>query len=161
MENEQEQPSQPQEAPMGSESKALAKKDAPRPLTPKNRSFLQHLANGRPTIESYKLAGYKGEAHAAYQLRSDLKEHLQLLLEQGGWSREQLALETNRLMALPLNPDIQNVNFKQKLDLLRFMDKALTPNKADTKAVKITPIVIAINKPTEVVIKEANEAPTE
>lgn len=130
---------------------------APRPLTPKNRAFLQHLAAGRPTLEAYALAGYKGEPHAAYQLRSDLKEHLQMLLEQGGWSREQIAVEANKLMALPLDPSVQNVNFKQKLDLLKFMDKALSAGKGGNEKPRITPVVIGINRPTQVTISESNE----
>lgn len=128
----------------------------PRPLTAKNRSFLQHLAAGKPTLEAYALAGYKGDNHAAYQLRSDLKEHLQLLLEQGGWSREQIAVEANKLMALPLNPDVKNVNFKQKLDLLKFMDKALSAGKGSNEKPRITPIVIGINKPQQVTISDSN-----
>lgn len=131
--------------------KALeAPKKGPRPLTPKNKAFLQHLAAGRPTLEAYSLAGYKGEAHAAYQLRSDLKEHLQGLLEQGGWSREQIAVESNRLLALPLDPSVQNVNFKQKLDLLKFMDKALSAGKVGEAKPRITPVHFTFggSKPT-------------
>lgn len=124
------------------EIKSLAKTNEPKPLTSKNRSFLNHLAAGRPTLEAYALAGYKGEAHAAYQLRSELKAHLAVLLEQGGFSRETLAVEVNRLNQLPLDPAITNVNFKQKMDVLRLMDKALPKPNDKGLHVEITPFVL-------------------
>lgn len=110
-----------------------------RGLSKRAQSFLHHLAAGRPTLEAYSLSGYKGEPHAAYQLRSDLKQHLAALLEQGGFSREALASEVNRLNELPLDPNIKNVNFKQKLDLLRLMDKALPKQLPSGERPKITP----------------------
>lgn len=129
-----------------------------RPLTEKNKRFLQHLADGRPTLEAYKLAGYKGEAHAAYELRSALKPHLASLLEAGGWSREQLASEVRKLNELPLDPSIKNVNFKQKLDILRLMDKALPKEIPLKDKPKITPFVIGINNPQSVEIHEASDS---
>jgi len=126
-----------------------------KPLTAKNRAFLQHLADGRPTLEAYSLAGYNGEPHAAYQLRSDLKAHLQYLLENGGFNREQLGAEIKRLNELPLDPNIRNVNFKQKLDILRLMEKALPKLMASEGKPKITPFIIGINNPESVTIHEA------
>ena len=134
-----------------------AKKPA-RALTPKNKAFLQHLASGRPTLEAYSLAGYKGEPHAAYQLRSDLKVQLGALLEQGGFSREQLAVEVNRLNELPLDPSVKNVNFKQKLDLLRLMEKAVPKPVSMGDKPKITPFIVAINKPQQVVLPPEGKA---
>lgn len=122
-----------------------------KPLTAKNKAFLQHLAAGRQTLEAYKLAGYNGEPHAAYQLRSELKQHLTVLLEQGGFSREQLAVEVNRLNELPLDPSIKNVNFKQKLDILRLMEKAL-PKPVSGPKVEITPFIL-INKASKADVK--------
>ncbi len=119
-----------------------------RQLTEKNKSFLRHLAEGKPTLEAYRLAGYKGEAHASYQLRSDLKDHLAQLLEQGGFSRNQLALEINRLNELPLDPNVKNVNFKQKLDVLRLMEKAL-PKPMESKPV-ITPFRLNLKAGAEI-----------
>jgi len=109
-------------------------------LTARSKSFLNHLAAGRPTLEAYALAGYKGDAHAAYQLRSDLKQHLARLLEEGGFSREHLALEITKLNTMPLDPSIQNVNFKQKLDVLRLMEKALPKPASTTSGKPITPV---------------------
>lgn len=126
-----------------------------KPLTAKNRAFLQHLADGRPTLEAYHLAGYHGEPHAAYQLRSDLKTHLQYLLENGGFNREQLGAEIKRLNELPLDPGIKNVNFKQKLDILRLMEKALPKLMANESRPAITPFIIGINNPESVTIHEA------
>lgn len=138
---------------------ALVGSKKPKGLTAKNKSFLQHLAAGRPTIEAYKLAGYQGDNHAAYQLRSDLKQHLQVLLEQGGFSREQLGLEIKRLNELPLDPTIQNVNFKQKLDVLRLMEKAIPKEIGNGSKPVITPFIIAINKPETVTVND--QAPVE
>lgn len=112
----------------------------PKALTARSKSFLNHLAAGRPTLEAYALAGYKGEAHAAYQLRSDLKQHLARLLEEGGFSREHLASEINKLNTMPLDPSIKNVNFKQKLDVLRLMEKALPKPTSPMAGHKITPV---------------------
>lgn len=129
----------------------VSEKGKPRALTPKNKAFLQHLAAGRPTLEAYRLAGYQGDDHAAYQLRSDLKQQLGQLLEEGGFSREQLGAEINKLNAIPLDPAIKNVNFKQKLDVLRLMEKAL-PKGIEVGKPKITPFILAINKPEQVVL---------
>lgn len=131
---------------------------AVRPLTAKNKAFLQHLADGRPTLEAYKLAGYKGDAHAAYQLRSDLRVHLANLLEMGGWSRESLATEVKKLNEIPLDPSIRNVNFKQKLDILRLMDKALPKEIPLNERPKISPFIIGINNPGSVEIHEAGSS---
>lgn len=128
--------------------KALQAKEtkakAPRGLSVKAKSFLRHLAAGRPTLEAYKLAGYSGEPHAAYQLRCDLKAHLAAMLESGGFSRESLAAEINKLNALPLDPSLQNVNFRQKLDILRLMDKAL-PKQIEANKSKITPFKLSFS----------------
>ena len=129
----------------------------PRALTSKNKAFLQHLASGRPTIEAYHLAGYHGDNHAAYQLRSELKVHLAALLEQGGFSREQLSLEINRLNELPLDPTIRNVNFRQKMDVLRLMDKALPKPMAQGDKPRITPFIVAINKPDQVTVYDSSK----
>lgn len=124
---------------MEEKSLQIPGKQEPKALTAKNKAFLQHLAAGRPTLEAYHLAGYKGENHAAYQLRSDLKQHLAVLLESGGFSREQLAVEVNRLNELPLDPTIKNVNFRQKMDILRLMEKALPKPMAGGSKPTITP----------------------
>ena len=139
---------------MESQDKSLIKK--PRELTTKNKAFLQHLAAGRPTLEAYSLAGYKGEPHAAYELRYQLKAHLAQLLEQGGFSRDTLAIEVNKLMALPLNEEVKNVNFKQKLDLLRFMDKAL-PKEINGSKPQITPFKLNMNFKGPVTVEKATE----
>jgi len=139
------------------EEKSLAPKKQ-RQLTPKNRAFLQHLANGRPTLEAYKLAGYTGESHSAYELRYQLKQHLAVLLEQGGFSRETIAVEVNKLMALPLADGIKNVNFKQKLDLLRFMDKAL-PKDINGAKPQITPFKLNLNLNGPVTVEQKKEEP--
>jgi hypothetical protein len=105
-----------------------------------------HIASGRPTIEAYKLCGYKGQPHSAYQLRSDLKHHLATLLENGGFSREQLGIEINKLNQLPLSDQIRNVNYRQKIDLLRLMHAALPKPVAAEMKPKITPFRLGLNE---------------
>jgi hypothetical protein len=94
-------------------------------LTKRNKSFLMHLANGRPTLEAYKLAGFKGEPHAAYELRSKLRSVLGHMLEARGIDRQDLMIQAKQLADLPLDPQIQSVTIKQKVDILRLYDKIL------------------------------------
>lgn len=94
-------------------------------LTKRNKSFLMHLANGRPTLEAYKLAGFKGEPHAAYELRSKLRSVLGSMLEARGIDRQDLMIQAKQLADLPLDPQISSVTIKQKVDILRLYDKIL------------------------------------
>lgn len=119
----------------------------PHALTARSRQFLVHIASGRPTLEAYRLCGYKGVPHSAYQLRSDLKHHLATLLENGGFSREQLGIEINKLNQLPLSDQIRNVNYKQKIDLLRLMHAALPKAVSSDLKPKITPFKLNFNEP--------------
>lgn len=145
----------------------LAVNSKPKTLTPRAKAFLQHICAGRPTLEAYSLAGYKGEAHAAYQLRSDLKSHLAVMLEQAGYSREQLAADLIKLNNLPLDPNIKNVNFKQKVDVLRLMEKALPKQLNSSEKPAITPVRLTFHNPeqaptlksidTEIVNDETNK----
>lgn len=123
-------------------SKALELK---RELTPKNRVFLQLLSEGVKTLEAYKQAGYKGNDHAAYQLRSDLKEELIKVLEGQGIDRAGLMQSLAELISLPIN-DVQKsmgVSVKQRLSMLQLlfkMTEATKPTHEDRP--KITAFIV-------------------
>lgn len=109
-------------------------------LTLKNQSFLNHLLAGKSTIDAYRLAGYKGNGHAAYQLRSQLKEQLKSLLEAEGLDRNGLKIKVKRMLELGLNPEITSLSPKMYLDVLRFADKLMEhENESD---IKISPFLI-------------------
>lgn len=109
-------------------------------LTKRNRSFLNHLAAGRPTLEAYRLAGFKGEPHAAYELRSKLRMVLAQMLEARGIDRADLMVQAKTLVDLPLDPQIQSVTVKQKVDILRLYDKIL--GSVEGGQPQITPIAL-------------------
>lgn len=119
-------------------------------LSLKQRCFLEHLCAGKSTLEAYKLAGYKGKAKSAYQLRYELKGQLIELLEAEGVSRDGIMVEVKKLMDIPVAQ--QMVNVDQKVKILRFL-ATLIPEEAKAKP-KITPFVIAINNAENVKIDD-------
>lgn len=103
---------------------------APRELTAKNRLFLQLLTEGKSTLQAYKEAGYKGNDHAAYQLRSDLKEELIKVLEGQGVDRAGLMLSLRNLISLPsIEEQIGRVQAKTKLQALGLLFKMVEAAK--------------------------------
>ena len=127
-------------------------------LTPKNRLFLMLLSEGKSTIEAYRAAGYKGEDHAAYELRSYLKEELLKILEGKGISREGLLMEYARMKDLPLNQD--TINVREKMDILAKMSKLLPSADADSKP-KITAFIIKPAEPKQEPIQVIEVSPIE
>lgn len=71
-------------------------------LTPRNRVFLEQLSQGKSTLEAYKLAGYIGEDHAAYELKSKLSKDFEAYLTAKGLSRADLMLAVKDLINLPV-----------------------------------------------------------
>jgi hypothetical protein len=110
-----------------------------RELTVKNRVFLNHLVEGKKTLEAYRLSGYKGNEHAAYQLRSDLKDELVKALEAQGIDRAGLMLGVEQLMRLPVK-DVE-ISVKTKIDLLKLLAKMLPEVNSSVKPT-ITKFVI-------------------
>lgn len=130
--------------------------EAPRELTAKNRLFLSLLAEGKKTLEAYKLAGYKGNDHAAYQLRSDLKEELIKTLQGQGIDRAGLMLDVRKLIALPSNAEVSGIiDAKIKLSALNLLFKMVesqTPSKEDKP--RITAFIVnngPSKQPSEVI----------
>ncbi len=127
------------------ETGLMPRPDAPaRKLTIKNRVFLEHLCQGMSTLESYRRAGYKGKESAAYELRSQLREHLILLLEGQGVSRDGLMAEVARLSRIPLE-ETTSVSVRQKMDILRLLSRIL-PQPKEAR-VKITPFIVNVGIP--------------
>lgn len=128
-------------------------------LTPKNRLFLELLADGKPVAVAYKEAGYKGSYHAAYELKSQLKSELVKVLEAKGFSREGLAGEILKLNQLPL-ADVykQGINLNQKLSILKLLNSAL-PKPSESKVGSVTVLNFDRTPEGKTVIKsEAIEA---
>lgn len=108
-------------------------------LTPKNRVFLELLSQGKSTLEAYKLAGYQGEDHAAYELKSKLSKDFEAYLTAKGMSRGDLMLAVKELIDTPLHP-LAGKGIKDQIKLLTLWLKML-PNE-QTNRPAITAFVI-------------------
>lgn len=121
-------------------SKALnLRKQTPK-LTLRNQSFLNHLIAGKTTLEAYRLAGYKGNVHAAYQLRSQLKEQLKVALEAEGLDRNGLKIRIKQMLEMGLDPEVKTLSPKMYLETLRFADKLMEHEHESD--IKISPFLI-------------------
>ena len=71
-------------------------------LNPKQRLFLSLIMEGNKTVEAYNKAGYKGDEHAAYTLKTRLNKALHALAEARGMTRADLMVQVQHIMELPL-----------------------------------------------------------
>lgn len=71
-------------------------------LNPKQRLFLSLIMEGNKTVEAYVKAGYKGDEHAAYTLKTRLNKALHALAEARGMTRADLMVQVQHIMELPL-----------------------------------------------------------
>lgn len=129
-----------------------------RQLTPKNRLFLQLICDGKSTVDAYKQAGYKGDDHAAYEMRSYLGKELERVLAARGLDRANLMSALKELIDLPIN-DVQKsmgVSVKQRLAILKEWAKIL-PNDTRDDRPKITPFILNLN--ASITPSSASEAP--
>lgn len=108
-------------------------------LTPKNRVFLELLSQGKSTLEAYKLAGYQGEDHAAYELKSKLSKDFESYLTAKGLSRADLMLAVKGLIDLPV-ANYEHKTLKDQMKLLTMWLKML-PQESNNKP-SITAFVI-------------------
>jgi hypothetical protein len=103
-------------------------------LTPKNALFVRLLLDGVSTVEAHKKAGYKGDPHAAYELRSKLRWYLRQEAANRGISADGIAVDLAALDSLPvLQPA---VNVKEKLAIIAAKQKLIEmeappPNKKE------------------------------
>lgn len=119
----------------------------------RTQAFMELILAGHPTLKAYELAGYKGQKNAAYVLRCQLKERLEERLLGDGISREGLKLELKKLLELPLDPNRTAVSVKERLQILKFMDKVTEQQEKEHPSV--TPFLVNIQDPKSVTIQEA------
>lgn len=124
-----------------------------RELTPKNRLFLQLLSEGMSTLQAYEKAGYKGSNHAAYQLRSDLKEELIKVLEGQGVDRAGLMYSLKNLIQLPtIEEEIGKIQAKTKLQALNLLFKMVEASKpVAAERPKITAFIVNNGTPQRII----------
>jgi hypothetical protein len=104
-------------------------------LSARNKIFLDKLADGVSVIDAYRLAGYTGGNHTAYELKRQLKLELKEVLEARGFTMEGVAAELLNLSKLPvdLTKYPNGIPLSQKLQILRLHLLALkddTPRHA-------------------------------
>jgi len=98
-------------------------------LTNRARLFIEFMCDGLKTYEAYLKAGYKGSAHASYELRRLLSNHLRERLEARGFSMEGVAQELLSLsdhpVVDPTGAPISSLTLNQKLSILKLFLQAL------------------------------------
>lgn len=92
-------------------------------LTPKNALFVRLMLDGKSTVDAHRLAGYKGDPHAAYELRSKLRGYLRQEASNRGISAEGIAVDLAALDALPVVQPV--VNVKEKLAIIAAKQKLI------------------------------------
>lgn len=108
-------------------------------LTPKNRVFLELLSQGVDTVTAHKQAGYEGDSHAAYELKSKLSKDFEAYLTAKGMSRADLMLAVKGLIDQPI-AGLQIKTMKDHMKLLGMWLKML-PQEGTSKP-SITAFVI-------------------
>jgi len=88
---------------MSTDNKKLSSSIGRKALSPRNKVFLDKLADGVPVVDSYRLAGYTGGPHTAYELKRQLKQELREVLEARGFTMEGVATEILSLSKLPVD----------------------------------------------------------
>lgn len=82
----------------------------------KAQLFIRLLLSGKPTVDAHRLAGYKGEPHAAYELRAKLKDAISAQAEAMGVSLDGLKAAAASLLELPVEQT--SVNVRERLAIL-------------------------------------------
>lgn len=109
-------------------------------LSPRNKIFLDKLADGVGTIDAYRLAGYTGGNHTAYELKRQLQKELRNVLEARGFSIEGVASEILNLSKLPvdLTKYPNGIPLSSKIQILRLFASTVkddAPSKGPTQNV--------------------------
>ena len=112
---------------MENEEKKLQPHMGRKALSTRNRIFLDKLADGVPVVDAYRLAGYTGSNHTAYELRRQLKQELRDVLEARGFSMEGVASEILALSKMPLNMALykDGIPLSQKIQILKLFAQTL------------------------------------
>jgi hypothetical protein len=101
-------------------------------LSKKARQFVSLILAGKTTVEAHKLAGYTGDPHAAYEMRSKLRGFIRSEADRRGISLEGVAVNLAALDALPLNAT--QVTVKEKLAIIRETRELLAQEAPPPKA---------------------------
>lgn len=107
-------------------------------LNPKQRLFLSLIMEGNKTVDAYVKAGYKGDEHAAYTLKTRLNKALQALAEARGMTRADLMVQVQHIMELPLirvdsqghSQPADGITIDQWIKLAIFKEKLVPDAKA-------------------------------
>lgn len=115
-------------------------------LNEKNKIFLEKLAEGHPVVDAYRLAGYTGSNHTAYEMRRQLKKELREVLEAKGYSMEGIAADILKLAQLPVDmTKHQNgIPLGQKIQILKLFAQTLKDSepKAPPAQQNVTAFII-------------------
>lgn len=104
-------------------------------LNAKNQKFLDKLADGIPTVDAYRLAGYTGSNHTAYELKRQLKQELREVLEARGYTMEGVATEILSLAKLPVDMTKypNGIPLSQKIQVLKLFAQTLKDESPRTQ----------------------------
>lgn len=116
-------------------------------LSPRNKIFLERLADGLPAQDAYRLAGYTGSPHTAYELKRQLKAELREVLEARGYSMEGVAAEILNLTKLPVDmTKYQNgIPLSQKIQILKLFAQTVKEDSPKGAQQNVTAFIISRN----------------
>lgn len=120
-------------------------------LTAKNELFIRFILAGKRTPEAHKLAGYNGDPHAAYELRSRLNKAISAAARAGGVSEEGVLSDIAALDELPVAAPAAGITVDQKLKVVALKHKVLTDRAEGER--ELTTFVIG-KRPVKVVEAE-------
>lgn len=114
-------------------------------LNAKNKLFLLHMLEGKNVKDAHKLAGYSGDAHAAYMLKARLKDEYELLVQEAsGNTKADLMQKLGWAASLPVvdkfGQNVTGISMANYLKALKQQADLMAANK-ETKP-KLTMIQI-------------------
>lgn len=127
---------------MENQDKAISSSVGRKELSPRNKIFLDKLADGVQCVDAYRLAGYQGGPHTAYELKRQLKQELRAVLEARGFTLEGVATEILNLSKLPvdLTKYPNGIPLGQKIQILKLFAQTI---KDDAPKAPASPHVTA------------------
>lgn len=110
-------------------------------LTPQQLAFFVHLKRGNSVIEAYKKAGYEGNDHAAYQLKSRLNQQFSQFMQETSMHEADWLKRVNELLEKPVVRydqfgkvyDVPGLTMDQYIKLLAIEQKRLEAKKNVSK----------------------------
>lgn len=117
-------------------------------LSARNKVFLDKLADGTPIVDAYRLAGYTGSPHTAYELKRQLRQELRDVLEARGYSLEGVAAEILNLSRLPVDMTKYptGIPLSQKIAILRLFAQTLQHESAPKQQAQQNVTAFIINR---------------